>query len=45
MEAVAASNRAAAKNFSEMFNCNNSNDSNNIEHEIDTSEYCTRFYH
>lgn len=39
MEAVAASNRAASKNFADMFNCSNSNDSNNIEHDVDTSEY------
>ncbi|KAG4067801.1 hypothetical protein HA402_010487 [Bradysia odoriphaga] len=37
MEAVAASNRAASKNYAEMFNCGNSNDSNNVEHEIDTN--------
>lgn len=41
MEAVAASNRAATKNFADMFNCTNSNDSNNIEHDVDTSEYET----
>lgn len=52
MEAVAASNRAASKNFADIFNCSNSNDSNNVEHDIDTSEYdnisskewCSAFY-
>lgn len=39
MEAVAASNRMASKNFADMFNCNNSNDSNSLEPNIEDSKY------
>lgn len=39
LDAVAASHRAASKNFADLFNCTNSNDSNSNEHDMDLSKY------